>query len=61
MSILVNKHSKVIVQGFTGKEGTFQHPGQGCSCGHGRKGARVPQMDRRQKLLCAGAVCPRHT
>jgi succinyl-CoA synthetase alpha subunit len=23
MSILVNKHSKVIVQGFTGKEGTF--------------------------------------
>ena len=23
MSILVNKNSKVIVQGFTGKEGTF--------------------------------------
>ncbi len=23
MSILVNKHSKIIVQGFTGKEGTF--------------------------------------
>ena len=23
MSILVNKHSKVIVQGFTGTEGTF--------------------------------------
>jgi succinyl-CoA synthetase alpha subunit len=27
MSILVNKHSKVIVQGFTGSEGTF-HAGQ---------------------------------
>ncbi|NLN96547.1 MAG: succinate--CoA ligase subunit alpha [Bacteroidales bacterium] len=27
MSILVNKHSKVIVQGFTGTEGTF-HSGQ---------------------------------
>ncbi len=27
MSILVNKHSKVIVQGFTGTEGTF-HAGQ---------------------------------
>ena len=23
MSVLVNKHSKIIVQGFTGKEGTF--------------------------------------
>ena len=23
MSILVNKHSRIIVQGFTGKEGTF--------------------------------------
>ena len=23
MSILVNKHTKVIVQGFTGREGTF--------------------------------------
>ena len=23
MSVLVNKHSKVIVQGFTGKEGSF--------------------------------------
>ena len=27
MSILVNKNSKVIVQGFTGSEGTF-HAGQ---------------------------------
>ena len=27
MSILVNKDSKVIVQGFTGSEGTF-HAGQ---------------------------------
>ena len=23
MSVLVNKNSKIIVQGFTGKEGTF--------------------------------------
>ena len=23
MAVLVNKHSKVIVQGFTGKEGSF--------------------------------------
>ena len=23
MSVLVNKHSKIIVQGFTGSEGTF--------------------------------------
>ena len=27
MSVLVNKHSKIIVQGFTGGEGTF-HAGQ---------------------------------
>lgn len=27
MSVLVNKHSKIIVQGFTGKEGSF-HAGQ---------------------------------
>ena len=27
MSVLVNKHSRIIVQGFTGKEGTF-HAGQ---------------------------------
>ena len=23
MSVLVNKHSKIIVQGFTGKEGSY--------------------------------------
>ena len=23
MSVLVDKHSKIVVQGFTGKEGTF--------------------------------------
>ena len=23
MSVLVNKHSRIVVQGFTGKEGTF--------------------------------------
>ena len=27
MSVLVNKNSKIIVQGFTGSEGTF-HAGQ---------------------------------
>jgi len=41
MSILVNKHSRIIVQGFTGKEGTF-HATQMIEYGSPVKGGITP-------------------
>ena len=42
MSVLVDKNSKIIVQGFTGKEGTF-HSTQMIEYGTNIVGRRNPQ------------------
>ena len=49
MSVLVNKESRVIVQGFTGSEGTF-HPTQINKNGTNLVGAETPRKRRRIHL-----------
>ena len=49
MSILVNKHSKVIVQGFTGSEGSF-HAGQMIEYGTNVVGGVTPGKGGTQHL-----------
>ena len=49
MSVLVNKHSKIIVQGFTGSEGTF-HAEQMISYGTQLVGGVTPGKGGQEHL-----------
>ena len=60
MSILVDKNTKVIVQGFTGKHGTF-HSEQAIAYGTHLVGGVTPNKgenpSKRNNDLCACKIC----
>ena len=59
MSVLVNKNSKIIVQGFTGSEGSF-HSEQMISYGTNVVGGVTPGKGGKTHLLSQGLHHQQH-
>ena len=53
MSILVDENSRIVVQGMTGREGTF-HTKQMLAYGTKVVGGRLPRKGRADRRRCTG-------